>query len=150
MITSLELFSGAGGLALGLEKSGFHTLALNEFDKNACATLRNNRPNWNVLEGDIHNIGQDDGDKVDSVTNNPAPSTMSPHTLSAPNKTSHIRACGIAELKRLIKETSVGYGVDDEGFLNEYINDVLMNNDIEKALTCFRELAKEANTVNKK
>lgn len=56
MITSLELFSGAGGLALGLEKSGFHTLALNEFDKNACATLRNNRPNWNVLEGDIHNI----------------------------------------------------------------------------------------------
>lgn len=56
MITSLELFSGAGGLALGLEKAGFTNLALNEFDKNACNTLRKNRPNWNVLEGDIHNI----------------------------------------------------------------------------------------------
>lgn len=56
MITSLELFSGAGGLALGLEKAGFNKLALNEFDKNACATLRANRPNWNVIEGDIHNI----------------------------------------------------------------------------------------------
>lgn len=56
MITSLELFSGAGGLALGLEKAGFHNLALNEFDKNACQTLRTNRPSWNVLEGDIHNI----------------------------------------------------------------------------------------------
>ena len=56
MITSLELFAGAGGLALGLEKAGFSTLALNEYDKNACTTLRKNRPNWNVLEGDIHKI----------------------------------------------------------------------------------------------
>jgi len=56
MITSLELFAGAGGLALGLEKAGFKTLALNEFDKNACQTLRNNRPNWNVIEGDIHKV----------------------------------------------------------------------------------------------
>lgn len=56
MITSLELFAGAGGLALGLEKAGFKTLALNEFDKNACQTLRHNRPDWNVIEGDIHDI----------------------------------------------------------------------------------------------
>lgn len=56
MITSLELFSGAGGLALGLEKAGFFNLALNEFDKNACQTLRKNRPSWNVIEGDIHNV----------------------------------------------------------------------------------------------
>lgn len=56
MITSLELFSGAGGLALGLEKAGFNNIALNEFDKNACKTLRKNRPQWNVIEGDIHKI----------------------------------------------------------------------------------------------
>lgn len=56
MITSLELFSGAGGLALGLEKAGFYNLALNEFDKNACATLRYNRKEWNVLEDNIYNI----------------------------------------------------------------------------------------------
>ena len=49
----LELFAGAGGLAVGLEKAGIKCVALNEIDKWACQTLRENRPNWNVLEGDI-------------------------------------------------------------------------------------------------
>ncbi len=49
----LELFAGAGGLAVGLEKSGLKCVALNEIDKWACNTLRKNRPNWKVLEGDI-------------------------------------------------------------------------------------------------
>ena len=49
----LELFAGAGGLAIGLEKAGVKCVALNEIDKWACQTLRNNRPKWNVLEGDI-------------------------------------------------------------------------------------------------
>ncbi|MCL4169828.1 UNVERIFIED_CONTAM: hypothetical protein GTU68_065660, partial [Idotea baltica] len=49
----LELFAGAGGLAVGLEKSGIKCVALNEIDKWACQTLRENRPKWNVLEGDI-------------------------------------------------------------------------------------------------
>lgn len=52
----LELFAGAGGLAVGMEKAGLKCVALNEIDKHACATLRNNRPNWNVLEGDIKNF----------------------------------------------------------------------------------------------
>ncbi|WP_299430757.1 DNA (cytosine-5-)-methyltransferase [uncultured Maribacter sp.] len=49
----LELFAGAGGLAIGLEKAGIKCVALNEIDKWACQTLRKNRPKWNVLEGDI-------------------------------------------------------------------------------------------------
>ncbi len=49
----LELFAGAGGLAVGMEKSGLKCIALNEIDKFACETLRLNRPNWKVLEGDI-------------------------------------------------------------------------------------------------
>lgn len=49
----LELFAGAGGLAIGLEQAGLECIALNEMDKSACATLRHNRPNWKVLEGDI-------------------------------------------------------------------------------------------------
>ncbi|MFK5974188.1 MAG: DNA (cytosine-5-)-methyltransferase, partial [Flavobacteriaceae bacterium] len=53
---SIELFAGAGGLAIGLEKAGFNAIALNEIDKDACATLRKNRPEWNVIEGDISNI----------------------------------------------------------------------------------------------
>ncbi len=51
--TVLELFAGAGGLAIGMEKAGLKCVALNEIDKWACQTLRKNRPNWKVLEGDI-------------------------------------------------------------------------------------------------
>lgn len=54
--TSAELFAGGGGLALGMEKAGFHHVFLNEFDHHACETLRRNRPNWNVIEGDIHDV----------------------------------------------------------------------------------------------
>ncbi len=54
--TSAELFAGGGGLALGMEKAGFHHLFLNEFDHNACETLRKNRPLWNVIEADIHEV----------------------------------------------------------------------------------------------
>ena len=54
--TSIELFAGAGGLALGLEQAGFNAIALNEMDKNACHTLRKNRPNWNIIEGDISQV----------------------------------------------------------------------------------------------
>lgn len=49
----IELFAGAGGLAIGLEKAGFKSVLLNELDKDACATLRKNRPHWNVVQGDV-------------------------------------------------------------------------------------------------
>lgn len=52
----VELFAGAGGLALGLEKAGFKSVLLNEKDKFACQTLRFNRPEWNVVEDDIANV----------------------------------------------------------------------------------------------
>jgi len=51
--TCVELFAGAGGLAIGAERAGFKHLLLNEFNPNACATLRLNRPGWNVVEEDI-------------------------------------------------------------------------------------------------
>ena len=53
---SIELFAGAGGLALGMEKAGFKHMMLNEFDPYACKTLRLNRPQWNVVEGDVADI----------------------------------------------------------------------------------------------
>ena len=54
--TSIELFAGAGGLALGMSNAGFRHLMLNEIDHEACLTLRKNRPEWNVIEQDIHHI----------------------------------------------------------------------------------------------
>lgn len=55
--TDIELFAGAGGLALGLEQAGFDGLAYVEMNGDACETLRRNRPGWNVIEGDVHEIG---------------------------------------------------------------------------------------------
>ena len=52
-LTCVEICAGAGGQALGLEWAGFEALAHVEYDRHACATLRLNRPNWNVVEGDV-------------------------------------------------------------------------------------------------
>ena len=56
MYTTIELFAGAGGLALGVEKAGFETIGLIEFNRDACDTLKKNRPQWNVICDDIANI----------------------------------------------------------------------------------------------
>lgn len=53
---AIELFAGAGGLALGVERAGFDAIALIELDKAASATLKTNRPKWNVICDDIANI----------------------------------------------------------------------------------------------
>lgn len=65
----LELFAGAGGLAVGMEKAGLKCIALNEIDKYACETLRKNRPNWKVLEGDVKNFNFSQfNNQIDIVT----------------------------------------------------------------------------------
>ncbi|WP_216848845.1 DNA (cytosine-5-)-methyltransferase [Pedobacter sp. L105] len=65
----LELFAGAGGLAIGLEQAGLKCKALNEIDHWAAETLRQNRPNWNVVEGDIRGLSFAHlKDEVDVVT----------------------------------------------------------------------------------
>ena len=67
--TVLELFAGAGGLAVGMEKAGLKCVALNEIDKWACQTLRKNRPKWKVLEGDIKSYNFNEYyNKIDVVT----------------------------------------------------------------------------------
>lgn len=53
---SVELFAGAGGLAIGMHQAGFNNLLLSELDKHACNTLRSNMPNWNVVEGDVSHL----------------------------------------------------------------------------------------------
>lgn len=51
----LSLFTGAGGLDLGLERAGFEIAGCVEADADCQATLRSNRPQWHLLEsGDIH------------------------------------------------------------------------------------------------
>jgi len=54
--SSIELFAGAGGLALGLEAAGIHPALLVENNKDACNTLRHNRPEWRVRQQDVTKV----------------------------------------------------------------------------------------------
>ena len=65
--TVLELCTGAGGQALGFEQAGFQHATLIDNDPHACATLRLNRPYWNVLEADITRLGAHYWNGVDVV-----------------------------------------------------------------------------------
>ena len=53
---SIEICAGAGGQAIGLEQAGFDHLALVEIEPLACQTLKANRPEWNVIQGDVKNF----------------------------------------------------------------------------------------------
>lgn len=54
---SIELFTGAGGLALGTHAAGFHHLVVVERDHDSCDTLRLNRArkqvDWTIAEADV-------------------------------------------------------------------------------------------------
>lgn len=57
-ISSIELFSGAGGLALGVARAGFHHRLLLEYNRTACMTLVRNRDlfggsSCQIYEGDV-------------------------------------------------------------------------------------------------
>jgi DNA (cytosine-5)-methyltransferase 1 len=57
---SVELFAGAGGLAMGMSNAGFHHAAVVEWNADACETFRENQRHhthlvdeWPLHEGDV-------------------------------------------------------------------------------------------------
>jgi len=67
----LELFSGCGGLAKGLELAGFNHSHFVEFDKHACNTLRKNYGDDLVFEGDVRDFNFRSIGDVDIVAGGP-------------------------------------------------------------------------------
>lgn len=67
-LSTLELCAGAGGQALGYEQAGIDHAALVELDKHACASLRLNRPGWNVIEQDLNEFSAAGFKGVDIVS----------------------------------------------------------------------------------
>jgi DNA (cytosine-5)-methyltransferase 1 len=78
-MNSIELFAGAGGLALATANAGFHHDAVMEWNSNACATLRRNQSNGlaqlagaKIVEGDISDVDFTEfGNSVDLVSGGP-------------------------------------------------------------------------------
>ncbi|WP_409346934.1 DNA cytosine methyltransferase [Paenibacillus sp. MBLB4367] len=69
---ALELFAGAGGLALGTEQAGFEHIAVIEWNSHACSTLRRNRSKWNVLETDVRKLSYSDfGENLELIAGGP-------------------------------------------------------------------------------
>lgn len=65
-LSSIELFAGAGGLAMGVSLAGFRSHSVVEWDKWACDTVRQNQQrgyplvcDWPVVEGDVRQWSQD-------------------------------------------------------------------------------------------
>jgi DNA (cytosine-5)-methyltransferase 1 len=85
MMRSVELFSGTGGLAKGLELSGFNHLAFVEFNKDACASLRQNFLPELVFEGDIRSFDFSAISDVDIVAGGPP---CQPFSLGGKHKSS--------------------------------------------------------------
>lgn len=66
MLKSIEICAGAGGQALGLEMAGFKHIALVEYEKKYCETLKKNRPEWNIICEDVKNFsGKPYRNKID-------------------------------------------------------------------------------------
>lgn len=76
---SIELFAGAGGLALGCQLAGFNSLGVVEWDQWACDTVRQNKAqgyplvvDWNVIQGDVRDVDWTQfGEDVDLVAGGP-------------------------------------------------------------------------------
>ena len=70
--TVIELFSGCGGLALGLRNAGFKTKLLVEINRDAVRTLRHNKPGWKIIHDDIANVDFSSyKNKIDVVAGGP-------------------------------------------------------------------------------
>ena len=69
-LSCVELFAGAGGAALGLERAGFRHLALVEWDRHACATMRAGGLGP-VVEGDVRDLAA-----IDAATGGERPDLL--------------------------------------------------------------------------
>ncbi len=130
--TSIELFAGCGGLALGLEKAGFDHVLLNEINKDACRTLKKNRPDWNVLHQDVTELSfLKLKNKVDLITGGFPCQSFS----YAGNKLGFedTRGTMFFEFARAIKE------VNPKVFLAENVRG-LLNHDKGKTLIVMKEI----------
>ncbi|MEN6472728.1 MAG: DNA cytosine methyltransferase [Syntrophaceae bacterium] len=108
-LTSIELFTGAGGLALGLEKAGWHHEALIERDEHACSTIHLNgslshplAKDWRLFPQDVRVIDyQELATEVEMVAGGPP---CQPFSLGGKHRAYHDRRDMFPEAVRAVRE----------------------------------------------
>ena len=105
---SLELFVGAGGLALGVERAGFNHIAVFENDAAACKTLEANRIKWfkslseeNIIMDDVRNIDFKMYKNIDLLVGGPP---CQPFSLGGKHKGSYDKRDMFPEMIRALRE----------------------------------------------
>lgn len=124
MIRSLELFSGTGGLALGLHQAGFEPAALLERDKDSCDNIKSNIMNgfhgiekWNVVQTDVRLVRYSDyGLDVQFVTGGPP---CQPFSLGGKHKAFSDARDMFPEAVRAVRE------LRPQGFIFENVKGLL-------------------------
>ncbi len=108
-LTSVELFAGAGGLALGIAQAGFKHLAIIERNPNACETIRQNKErrhnlvrHWPLHEADVtsFDFSQFEG-KVDLLAGGPP---CQPFSLGGKHRGKEDHRDLFPEMIRAVKE----------------------------------------------
>ncbi|MEA4970676.1 MAG: DNA cytosine methyltransferase [Candidatus Pelethousia sp.] len=124
MVNSLELFSGAGGLALGLHQAGFKPAALLEWDKDSCENIKSNISNgnssiadWNVVQADVQLVRFSDyGTDIQFVTGGPP---CQPFSLGGKHKAHADKRDMFPEAVRAVRE------LRPQGFIFENVKGLL-------------------------
>ena len=124
MLKSIELFSGTGGLALGLHKAGFKPAALLEWDKNSCDNINLNKANgfadiadWNVVKTDIRLVNYSDfGADIQFVTGGPP---CQPFSLGGKHNAHSDKRDMFPETVRAVRE------LQPQGFIFENVKGLL-------------------------
>lgn len=107
-MNSLELFAGAGGLALGIKAAGFKHLAVIERDTAACDAIRENSRDrkraayrWPVIESDVRNVDFNPyREKVDLVSGGPP---CQPFSIGGKHKGQHDSRDLFPEAARVVR-----------------------------------------------
>lgn len=103
---SIELFAGAGGLALGTEAAGFKHNAVVELNRNACDTIKRNRElgciDWPLFPGDVSEFDFEQYRDVDLVSGGPP---CQPFSIGGKHKGHADKRNLFPEVVRAVRET---------------------------------------------
>jgi len=107
-LVAVDIFSGAGGLTLGLKRAGFRVAAAVEIEKHAFTTYKTNHPDVLAFKQDIRTIEgkylkKVSGGKIDLLAGCPPCQGFSSLTNAA--TTSDPRNNLVLEMARLVRET---------------------------------------------